>query len=165
MPSIAHLLKIVARKYRFWRHGRGFGIHSPFAFRFITETLNQSLPYYAYAEIGRDKRLRLLFRVVLAFAPHRVAIVGESDDLWLAIHLACPAAEKVELDDCPDFVVSAKAEFNSCAAKAVEQFGCHAFFMETPSELPFCRMTFCNGKQLVIANYKHLPHQDFCVKF
>ncbi|MDE6310765.1 MAG: hypothetical protein K2L96_03005 [Muribaculaceae bacterium] len=41
------------------RHRRGFGIHSPFAFRFITEVLNPRRGYVYYAEEcvrGRNRR-------------------------------------------------------------------------------------------------------------
>ena len=38
----------LTRRFKRWRHGRGFGIHSPFAYSFVKETLRQKLPYYAY---------------------------------------------------------------------------------------------------------------------
>ena len=36
-------MQTLLSRLRGWRHGRGFGIHSPFAFRFITEVLRQKL--------------------------------------------------------------------------------------------------------------------------
>lgn len=81
------------------RHHRsgGFGIHSPFAYRFVREVWRQPQPYYAYAGIHalietvkdgttRQQRLemdligereaRLLFRVTNFFNPRRILQVG-----------------------------------------------------------------------------------------
>lgn len=77
----------IARRYKRWRHGRGFGIHSPFAFDFITHTLRERRPYYAYDNIDaiaaetRDsdlpwKRLRLIFRIAVRYNPATVGIFG-----------------------------------------------------------------------------------------
>jgi len=60
--------------FRCMRHRRGFGIHSPFAFRFVTEVLAQRLPYYGYTDISGDPRIRLLFRLTVYFRPTTVAV-------------------------------------------------------------------------------------------
>ncbi|MEZ3520927.1 MAG: hypothetical protein K1V78_05450 [Muribaculaceae bacterium] len=61
------------------RHRRGFGVHSPSAYRFITEVLNERLPYYGYERLDSldaDPHLaRLLFRVLVATGPRRVGIL------------------------------------------------------------------------------------------
>ena len=44
-----------------FRHRRGYGVHSPFAFRFITDVIYESHPYYAYGEL--DKMLPLSHRL------------------------------------------------------------------------------------------------------
>ncbi|MGN0233987.1 MAG: hypothetical protein ACI4B5_06170 [Bacteroidaceae bacterium] len=55
------------------RHRCGYGVHSPFAFRFLTDVVYERTPYYAYAELDahlpwhyrmrRRKGLHLLFRL------------------------------------------------------------------------------------------------------
>lgn len=45
------------------RHRCGYGVHSPFAFRFITDVLYEPLPYYAYNELDKDLPLKDKFRI------------------------------------------------------------------------------------------------------
>ena len=81
------------------RHHRsgGFGIHSPYAYRFVRNVWRQPLPYYAYADLrlllgtiedGTTKRQRremdvisereaqLLFRLTNFFNPQRILQLG-----------------------------------------------------------------------------------------
>ena len=44
-----------------FRHRCGYGVHSPFAFRFITDVIYERHPYYAYSEL--DRRLPLSLRL------------------------------------------------------------------------------------------------------
>ena len=74
-------MQTLLSRLRGWRHGRGFGIHSPFAFRFITEVLRQKLGYYGYADISPDKRMRLLYRLVVFFQPERVMVMSAAPKL------------------------------------------------------------------------------------
>jgi len=62
---------------------RGFGVHSPFAFRFIREVLRQPYAYYCYSEISRaasdtkDERVaKALFRLALFFREERMDVSG-----------------------------------------------------------------------------------------
>lgn len=86
-----------------FRHRRGYGVHSPFAFGFITGVVYERGEYYAYAELRaqrnervkqarearkgtskalvlREKDERLLFRII-NFAAPRTALVYGSDAL------------------------------------------------------------------------------------
>ena len=53
------------RWYRRWRHTRGFGVHSPFAFRLVTEAIHppRGYAYYAELEPGMDHLQRIRYRV------------------------------------------------------------------------------------------------------
>ncbi len=76
-----------------FRHGRGFGIHSPFAFAFILRTLRERTPYYAYPLLNERRRIvkqahgkghgpisaahvRMIFRIVNRFSPSSVTELG-----------------------------------------------------------------------------------------
>lgn len=78
--------------YRF-RHRCGYGVHSPFAFHFITDVIYQRLPYYRYKDLAIEERIqlekhgkdwlyesrkirRLLFRLVNYCQPHTVVDAG-----------------------------------------------------------------------------------------
>ena len=58
------------RRYRTafkrYRHGKGFGIHSPFAFSFVLKVLRERLPYYSYA------RLEALRAMVISRTRHHL---------------------------------------------------------------------------------------------
>lgn len=78
-----------------FRHRCGYGIHSPFAFDFITTVIYEKSHYYAYSELeggnspdngfsrkGRSRKInRLLFRLVNRTQPE---IVVEAGDLTSA---------------------------------------------------------------------------------
>lgn len=57
MQKVTNPLVWLAR----FRHRRGYGVHSPFAFRFITDVIYENHPYYAYREL--DSRLPLPMRL------------------------------------------------------------------------------------------------------
>lgn len=45
------------------RHRCGYGIHSPFAFRFVTDVLYEPLPFYRFGELDRQLPLSQRFRI------------------------------------------------------------------------------------------------------
>jgi hypothetical protein len=70
------------------RHNRGFGIQSPSAFFFITEVLNEKLPYYAYKTLERTikkcggmscKHAKELFRITNYMRPSNcISVASEA---------------------------------------------------------------------------------------
>lgn len=74
-----------------YRSGKGFGIHSPFAFNFTLKVLEERCPYYAY-EVIKEKRhiaasatkkhvlpeseARRIFRITNYFNPQRILQIG-----------------------------------------------------------------------------------------
>lgn len=88
----------LARHHR----SRGFGIHSPSAYRFVTQVLGERLPYYAYDDLQRlrktlldsgennlisDHDAQLLFRITSHFAPQHILLVGADSALTIAAML------------------------------------------------------------------------------
>lgn len=153
-----------------WRHGKGFGIHSPFAYRFITEVLRQEMGYYAYLRMPGNDEYRTVFRVILSLRPESVALVG-SGEYSRAVREAVPDAcisdpskadliivdaisnEDFELDRYPDRHVIVLNYRHLHAWTAYKNAMTHG-------------MTFANGGSMAVAvALNHLPRQDFEVKF
>lgn len=79
---------------RRFRHRRGYGVHSPFAFDVITNVIYEKTSYYAYAQIEKEqkgstsqtddtatnalsiKKNRLIFRLVNRFQPSLILDAG-----------------------------------------------------------------------------------------
>ena len=93
---------------RRFRHRRGYGVHSPFAFDFITRVVYEHTPYYQYKELSAEQRRlasekghnwacresqkvkRLLFRLVNRAQPTFIVSVGPDS----AAELYMKAAKK-----------------------------------------------------------------------
>ena len=165
--SIAHPVDTLRR----WRHGRGFGIHSPFAFRFVTETLRQPCAYYAYGSVGADRTLRLIVRLVVALRPAAVALAAPGTARWAdAIRLADSRLKLVDDLSAAELIIA------DCSAMSDSDVD--ALFASSPRPhallvnarripaLGNFGMTFSNGHgTVVVASHPHLPRQDFEVKF
>lgn len=91
--------------WRRLRHSRGFGIHSPSAYRFIREVLCQRLAYYAYPEVdalaagwpGGRSAARVLFRIAACSRAARVYVgaTPQADVAAAIVGLAAPRARLV----------------------------------------------------------------------
>lgn len=110
------------RRYRTaWsRHhrSRGFGIHSPFAFKFVRGVLRERLPYYSYEQIGQLRKnvlkctgsrwrnregvmsfkdAKMLFRIVNYFNPQVMLQVGITHGVSSASMLAVSSTSRLHL--------------------------------------------------------------------
>lgn len=84
------------------KHRCGYGVHSPFAFRFISDILYESLPYYAYRELDKDlswkemfrirKHLHLLLRVSNWQQPKLIYCPASSNDVMRYLKAGCKKA-------------------------------------------------------------------------
>ena len=84
-----NILRRLCRSYLRWRHTRGYGVHSPLAYRIVCDVLQEHDRYYAYPEIdaatrssergcGRCmRRARMLHRLASRFPALR-AETGEN---------------------------------------------------------------------------------------
>lgn len=101
------------------RHRCGYGIHSPFAFGFVTGVVYERGRYYAYdrlrrlygtrrsAACMRWKDYKLLFRLTNFVHPHDVMLFA--DDASLArdvVAAACPHAVLSEAPERADMIIS-----------------------------------------------------------
>lgn len=168
--------------YRRWRHGRGFGVHSPYAFRMVNDVLRlpPDYAYYAYDDIARERhRLQapvplaeafLIFRAVNEFQPSLVAILarGPLERLLCSIvRLASPGAEishdigSLGGEGC--MLIAYDAPAGALPA------GCHAFLAGSalaalPARMPFGHI-YRSSRRAIVAARPHLPFQTFDIKF
>lgn len=95
--------------YRFLRYRKGFGVHSPFAFSFITKVIDERYGYYAYNDIELIRRQlvhrncpmlktdikrshgELLFRIVNYFKPERLIQIGTSAGIG-SLYMTAPSS-------------------------------------------------------------------------
>ncbi|MDE6065751.1 MAG: hypothetical protein K2G27_02905 [Duncaniella sp.] len=148
---------------RLWR-GRGHGVHSPFAYRFITNVLRLKGSYYATSELEHmpDPRWHtLLFRLVCEFEPERMVMHDASPTERRAVALA-DSRVKIEKGSARGIAVmrSAKGEvtaFRDVRAASGDWSGKVAGM---PSG-----MTFTDGVMGVTVERPDLPRQDFEIDF
>lgn len=118
----------IVRPFRWllrFRHRRGYGIHSPFAFNFVTGVVYEQGSYYAYPALKamykklrphgvRLKDGRLLFRLANFSQPRVIGLVGYRVDSWAARCLSegCSHARIVEEGELSqaDFVLLSRDE-------------------------------------------------------
>lgn len=175
---------------RAWR-SRGFGVHSPFAFRFITSVLRQEGEYYAYDDLRRNapstsgfRRLTLLFRLVCEFRPAVIAVSDPSAHLLecRAMNLASSAARLVDMTASeatdPNMLFFDGSRLTHETTEAVNNtLGNQGVVIAvncTRKNLRALRsllsssgvMTFTNHSgTIVLVSRKDLPRQDFEINF
>lgn len=170
------------------RHGRGFGVHSPSAYRYIREVLRQPCAYYAYEAVdamaaswpGGRRHARMLLRIAASARPASVAVGCDgylSATAAAICRLACPSAP-VAAQPGPDTGlivmlggVDAGAAFDRARSGATIVFPdrnapeAAALLGRISSELPFGHC-FRNGAgAAVFVGRKNVPAQSFDVSF
>lgn len=101
-----------------FRHRCGYGVHSPFAFGFITDVIYEKLAYYCYMPLREEVKLtkhthpkswditpervnRLLFRIANYRQPDTIVISGETSSATLYMQEARHAAKIYSSDNAP----------------------------------------------------------------
>lgn len=158
---------------RHWRTAKGFGVHSPFAYHFITRVLRERLPYYDFERLPEvegaiaTRYARLLYRLTDYFSPASANVVGvHAESARRIMQMAEPAVRFTDTATGADMIV--------CAG------GCNLTLTDAPVAVIFSNkrseitrltnlvtggMTFSNGHILIIVRRPGLPRQDFRLRF
>lgn len=171
----------LARAYKRWRHGRGFGVHSPYAFRMVTDVLRlpSSYFYYAYTDIARERvRLRapislnealLIFRLAVEFAPARVAVFARNplhNLLRAIVRLAAPQARITDKADGADMVIAFDPLPAPLAPETHAYLACGALVhADTRAAAGGFGHIYRSRSRAVVAARAHLPFQVFEISF
>lgn len=142
-------------RLKMMRIGRGFTVHSPFAYHFIMTCLREKLPYYAFRKDITDRNGRRLFRVAAYFCPETVCYIGEATEARRIIARACPRAREV----------SSAADFTYAAPAAPLPADFNVLYAEAGAEVPSGAMTFTNGRTIIAVRRHGLPAQPFRLNF
>lgn len=160
-------LTILRRRAR----AKGFGVHSPFAYRFITEVLSEHLYYYDYDRLD-SKRDRTLYRIAAYFCPTKV--YASCLDNAKAIFMACPKAGGADTGSCDMAVFSMGDEVESmpdtinreCPVILIDEARSALGDIKKHLDILQCGMLFDNANNLCVIVPSHkLPRQDFELKF
>lgn len=89
-----------------FRHRCGYGVHSPFAFRFLTDVVYERTPYYAYASLDatlpmshrfrRRQGLHLLLRLANWQQPRAVVLPADASLARAYLQAGCRQATLCE---------------------------------------------------------------------
>ena len=175
-------MSLPSRIKRWWR-SKGFGIHSPFAFYFVTRVLREPLPYYAYPDIERiafgssipSRELKLLFRIVCHFSPAEITLPsgtpGEvAETLRLADSRVKIVADATDFQYYHDVCDDGGEEFRRRVRHVLDGDGvivlrgAGSLKRELTDSMPY-GMTFTDGNILIAVSRRDLPRQDFEVEF
>ncbi|MCD8387762.1 MAG: hypothetical protein LUD17_12865 [Bacteroidales bacterium] len=153
-----------------WRRRRGYGVHSPFAYRFICSVITEELPYYDYWRLGTDEE-KLLYRVAVFLQPVEIRSVGGGE--IAAARLGCPKRKDRKPPRCIDMEATRLAVAGANAPEAdvvammrkgycvVWQHSATPEVRRALDELG-CGMTFGVGHRMsIILPLPQLPRQDF----
>ncbi len=160
------LLKAFSRR----RTALGFGVHSPFAFRFITEVLRppRRYGYYAYGRIGNDSLARLAVRLLAALNPTTVAFeVADKNRLEALrniVAMVAPQARISRKEPQMLFIDAYTATVDLGARKPCHMliFGRHAAATAATIAPEKGKMVFTNDSDIaVVAALPHLPFTVF----
>ncbi len=184
MNVAGRLLEVLRRRSR----RRGFGVHSPFAYRYITEVVAQRYSYYAYDDIAinwckngsGDRRMpeseaRLLFRI----ACHQQADVAlylnpTTEQHFIPLMLAKPSTQIDGSDGATLAVADGIYGADDIAAlkRVVESGGVVVLRNMADVESGTAKayeivkqtgfgMSFTDGRTAVYVGKSYLPRQDF----
>ena len=161
-----------------YRHSKGFGVHSPFAFRFITETLcNRKESYYLYPALeynghGDERVLKLVLRVLCALKPKSVGLIPNSQPRVRDIIKEVDNEMALNFKDPEMYIVSPDYENDSdtLLAECLERGGNVLWCEQNQDAIEIINgmkhgMSFSNGHSLIAVGRRDLPRQDFNLFF
>ncbi|MBQ9201680.1 MAG: hypothetical protein IJ154_04855 [Bacteroidales bacterium] len=112
------------------RHRHGLGVHSPFAYRLITDVLEEGYPYYCYEEVEDIrstlspnvrrqclpwKQGRMLFRMSLFLQPENILEVGRGDGVTAQyLQRGCLKASFIYMDQVSEAAIAAALQDYPC---------------------------------------------------
>lgn len=139
--------------------GRGFSVHSPFAYHFIRMVLRCPYPYYDFDSEVDGAVWQALYRVACHFNPSRVCVLDGpwTEEARRVLSLALPSAQVVSTPLEAQLTVST----TDCMKGECPVY----FFVNSDPRrlLAVDAMVFASRQYAVAIDFPGLPHQFFPV--
>lgn len=169
--------RILSWSKRRWR-ARGFGIHSPFAYKFVTGVLAIRLSEDNKTKlrelVGRSyRRYALLYRCIQHFKPQTVALAPINNELARIVKLANPTSKIIENNatTIPDMTIitSGTEEMPDNGSEIYYVCGINKepgrSVWKKLKESSEYGMDFSDYRTGIMCRFKHLPRQSFKIAF
>ena len=139
----------ISKGIRRWRHTRGYGVHSPLAFRIIKDCVRPDKRYGFYSDAYLDfeyhddrnelKNAKLALRLINLLRPKRVWIPGGDKRLCSALKMSFPKIQFAMHKDYPknvDFCICHSGDYQSMWKKMDSMKECGMLvFGKEPKEI------------------------------
>ena len=106
-----------------WRHTRGYGVHSPLAYRIVKDCIRPDVKYGFYSDAYLDfeyrddrnglKNSKMIIRLVNLFSPKRIWVPGCDKRISTALKMSFPKIQLVTQKDYPknvDFIICSNGD-------------------------------------------------------
>ena len=164
--------------YKRLRHSKGFGIHSPSAYRIIREVLCPSRSYRYFAEFNELRRLKkdgytygelcTFYRFLVDCAPKSVALTGgRVEPLRKIIKLACPRAKFTDDIQESDLLVASQTmlKISGALPSVMYLFNIDSSVADDLIADIAVGHIFRSKRHILIQNNASLPRQIFHLNF
>ena len=165
MTGIIHRRWIWLKRFR---KRRGYGVHSPFAFNFLTYVVYEKGAYYAYKDLkhryfcpaylwnGHNVKCRkFLFRLANFVHPHVIELHGEMDDASLA-YLTAGSSKSVLIRPADVTQVADDKDRLLVIGGDVTSDKWHALLKRITTERSVCMVTGIHSSKERLNAWKHL---------
>ena len=152
-----------------YRYTHGFGVHSPFAYRFIKEVIGEKDAYYDYLRLHSAVD-RLIYRVAVAMQPQSISLLGGANAK--VVKMAAPRRDRQPAAwvgiDRTDMALAAPtaavADINAAIARGAvtvwikpDKDGLKAALAAMKEGMAF----YSAGKYAIFVPFARLPRQAF----
>lgn len=164
--SLSHKIKQFIKAPLRYRTRRGFGVHSPFAYKYIMDVWSERWHYYAYSEIS-DKYCRLIFRTLNYLKPRTIMLYRTDNAIRRAVELGAPQSVVTGCNtEC--YIIQGRMPDLSFAEKTESKANFAVIRVQTDDEEILFKdvsygMSFGNSKIRIYIMLRKLPRQDFNV--
>ena len=162
---------------RRWRHTRGYGVHSPLAFRIVKECVRPDKRYGFYSDAYLDfeyhedrkglRHAKLALRLINLLRPKRVWIPGGDRHLCTALKMSFPKIQFATNKECPksvDFIVCNSGEHQAMWKKmdGIEECGMLVFGKE-PDKIERATLMLISGTFTIILRREGMDFVSYSI--